>query len=113
MTGRQLMRRLRANPVFVSRLSNARLVPLGAWPVLEAVAKLVAASPEPGVYRPDPQLGSLCEQVAVLLGCRDADAEIAAHLATLTRVGLLVAGEDGAVKWPLAVSRGSKAGGRA
>ena len=78
MTGRQLMRRLHSHPLLDDRLKNARMVPLGARPVLEAVAELVAASPEPGVYRPDPErdgYGPIAARITRCLGCPDAEAE--------------------------------------
>ena len=111
MTGRQLMRRLRADALLDDRLSNARALPLGARPVLEAVAELVAASPEPGVYRPDPELdGPLCEQIARRLDFHGGEAEVEGHFARLVRAGLLVVDEGDAIVWPVAVPNGARGG---
>jgi hypothetical protein len=111
VTARQLMRRLRADVILDDRLSNPRALPLGARPVLEVVAELVAASPEPGVYRPDPELdGPLCEQIARRLHFHGGEAEVEGHFARLVRTGLLVVGEGDTIAWPVAVPNFARGG---
>lgn len=113
VTGRQLIRRLRADAILDDRLSNAHALPLGARPVLEVVAELIASSPEPGVYRPDPELdGPLCKQIARRLDFYDGEAEVEGHFARLVRAGLLMVGEGNAIVWPVAVPNGARGGGR-
>lgn len=108
MTGRDLMQRLRADEALRTRLENPQTVPLGAWPVLEAVADLIAASPEAGVLRVHPPSETwwrLARRVASHLFRfgRAGEAEVHLHLCQLAMAGLLVVRLDGTVAWPVNV----------
>lgn len=106
MTGRELMQRLRADPTLRARLESPQTMPLGAWPVLEAVADLMAASPEVGVLRDHPPSETrwrLARSVASHLFRFGpaGEAEVNYHLWQLTMAGLLIVRQDGVVAWPV------------
>ena len=121
MTGRDLMQRLRADPALRARrrlppgldpgVESAETVPLGAWPVLEATAELMAAAPEPGVLREDPGHGTTGFAFARIakhlrrFGFAG-EHEALCHLILLVAAGLLLVREDGALAWPVSVSNG-------
>lgn len=118
MTGRSLLRRLLALPRLQDRYEDPQLVPLGARPVLEAVADLVAGAGDDGGYRVDQEADgarSLLQVVARRVRAVGHEAEVHSHMEALMRAGLLVLTDDGALVLPVPsrAARTERAGDKA
>ena len=98
MTGRSLKARLLRNVRLLDRWRDPVIVPLGARPVLEAVAEMAAASGPSLEYRIDPEIEghrSLAGWVAWRMDALGAETEIAGHLGLLMDAELVLLTPEG------------------
>lgn len=102
VSGRSLVRTLLKQPDHALHFQDINIVPIGARPVLEAIAELVAKAGPDLVYAPDLSfvVGGVPRLVALKMQAVGAEAEIEGHLAALARARLIIA-DAGSVRLAL------------
>lgn len=94
---RRLVDRMRRQGELGNRYADAEWVPFAAWPVLDAVAELVATDPSALEYRMHPRDAArgLAARVGRQMGQTNADADVERCLQLLAEAGLIVLTEGG------------------